>query len=157
MERAASDDGGAHMPTTGMTEHIVNELICFGPETEIARFRKLFEAAGFVPNWDSFFPVPEAVTSIPLNHSQQENFGLKEWSLHVRGFADTISGAIIRADSCVASYRIMTTGDSILKAVYKISRLFAALEFDVIVEQVEHEHARYYLRSGDVIPLRSYL
>lgn len=134
-----------------MSQSICNHILLFGPELEIKRFRALFEKHGIAsPNVDAFVPAPEALRSLPLNHSQNKVYGMEEWSVTARGFSCVERALLNREDAEVVEYTMISRDGNMMPFFYKVSRQFEALELTMNIDG-----ERFYIKSGSVIPLRS--
>ena len=128
-----------------------NNIIAFGPASEIRRFRRNFEKNGAV-NLDSIMPNPPVLLDLPPNHTQNKYYGLKEWHRNARACI-VASSLILDASDERVEYHIITEHGDFVKFIYFASKYFEALEFDVSVEESDADTSRFFIKSGQVMPM----
>jgi hypothetical protein len=129
-----------------------NEIIVFGPQREIQRWKKIVHNCKGTINLNSCIQPPASLIDLPLNSMQSALFGLEDWKKCSWGCLPYKSRPLGRSAN---TFRYMheTKHGNMTKFIYTASRAFGALEFTLAIT-TGHEKSRYYIKQGEVIVLR---
>jgi hypothetical protein len=127
-----------------------NKIMVLGSPREIERWRSVAENSDGSICMDGCITPPKSLTSLPLNHCQNDTFGLEDWRRSVQGTLIKNSRCCDHTNQTV-HYEAETVHGDLLKFIYQASKAFHNLEYTLSVKK-DSEIARYYVRGGCVEP-----